>query len=114
MISERIKEVTFITTQLKASFELLESGTFEDKRLFKYINRAREDLLQNPLKAGTRVKEELIPKDYIKKYGIRALWKYDLPDAWRLLYTIVGNEVKIVSIILEWMTHKQYERRFNY
>ncbi len=43
----------------------------------------------------------MIPKEYIKKYKIDNLWKYNLPNAWRLLYTIKGNEVMIVSVILE-------------
>lgn len=42
------------------------------------------------------------------------LWKYDLPDAWRLIYTIKEDEIKILSIILEWFDHKEYERKFNY
>ena len=113
-MNERIKEVTFANTKLKESFETLREGTFEDKELYKFIERAKKDLLENPLKAGVRVPERLIPKEYVSQYGITALWKYDLPNAWRLLYTIVGNEVKIVSVILEWMTHKEYERRFNY
>ncbi len=37
-----------------------------------------------------------------------------MPNAWRLLYTIETNEIRIVSIILEWMNHKDYEKRFNY
>ncbi len=39
---------------------------------------------------------------------------YDLPSAWRLIYTIESDEIKIVSIILEWFDHKDYEKKFNY
>lgn len=35
-------------------------------------------------------------------------------SGWRLIYTISGNKIEIVSIILEWMDHKSYERRFGY
>jgi len=112
-MNEKVKEVTFANTGLKDSYEELQFGKFEDKELYKFLTRAKEDLLKDPL-CGIRVPERLIPNEYRQKYGITALWKYDLPNAWRLLYTIIGNEVKIVSVILEWMTHKEYERRFNY
>ena len=110
---EKAKEVTFVTQELKKTFEVLQEGTFEDKELYKFINRAKEDLIKEPL-CGTRIPTRLIPKEYIKEYRINALWKYDLPNAWRLLYTIIGNEVKIVSVILDWMTHKEYDRKFHY
>lgn len=55
-----------------------------------------------------------IPKSYIDKYNIDNLWKYDLPKGWRLIYSVANGEVLIVSIIIEWMKHKEYERKFNY
>ena len=42
------------------------------------------------------------------------LWKYDLPKGWRLLYSVRGNEIIVISIILEWLSHKEYERRLGY
>ncbi len=53
-------------------------------------------------------------REYVRNYGITNLRKYNLPDAWRLLYTIVGNEIEIISVLLEWLSHKEYERRFGY
>jgi hypothetical protein len=51
----------------------------------------------------------------VTKYRIKNLWKYDLPNGWRLLYTITAdNEVEIISAILEWFDHKNYERKFKY
>jgi hypothetical protein len=110
---EPIKEVTFIEAKLRDSYESLKEGTFEDRKLFSFITRAMEDLKQHPL-AYTRVPKSLIPKEYTKKWGVTSLWKYDLPDGWRLLYIISGNSLKIVSVILEWLDHTEYERRFNY
>ncbi len=43
------------------------------------------------------------------------LWKYDLPDGWRIIYTITTpNKIEILAIILEWSDHKGYEKRFGY
>ncbi|MBU3907504.1 MAG: hypothetical protein KKA64_04625 [Nanoarchaeota archaeon] len=109
----RIKEVAFADENLKKAYFKLREGKFEDKQMFDFINRAIDDLKQNPL-SGTRVPNHLIPKEYIKKYGVDNLWKYNFPNAWRLTYTLSGDSVTIVSVILEWMSHKEYERRFGY
>ena len=73
---EKVKEVTFVTQELKKTFESLQEGAFEDKELYRFINRAKEDLVKEPL-CGTRIPTRLIPKEY----KVNALWKYDLPNA---------------------------------
>ena len=103
----------FCNQKLKDAYNNLKEGDAEQQRLYKHITNAINDLDKN-LTSGIPVQKRLIPKDYIKKYKINNLWKYDLPGAWRLIYTITGNKIKIVSIILEWMTHKEYERKFKY
>lgn len=105
--------VAFISEKIKKEFDSLEKGKYEDKKLYKYISRAIDDLKQNPL-SGTKVQKDLWPEKYIKDYKITNLWKYDLPNAWRLIYTLESDEVKIVSFILEWFDHKGYEKRFSY
>ena len=109
----RIKKIAFIDHSLQNAFEELEKGKFEDRELAKFLNRAMEDLRQNPL-CGIRVPTKLWPKEYIKKHRITSLYKYDLPNGWRLLYTLRGSEIEIISILIEWISHKEYERRFNY
>ena len=105
--------VAFINKKIKEDLELLKKGKFEDKELFKFIDRAMDDLKKDPA-CGTKIPRKLWPKIYIQKYGITNLWKYDLPNAWRLIYTIETDEVKILNIILEWFNHKDYEKRFKY
>ena len=110
---KRETAVAFCEENVKKLFEELNSGAFEDRTLFGFINRAINDLKKNPM-CGIRIQNKLIPRIYIQKYGVNNLWKYDLPNAWRLIYSLRGNEIMIVSIILEWMDHKNYERRFRY
>jgi Txe/YoeB family toxin of Txe-Axe toxin-antitoxin module len=105
--------VAFISEKIKKEFNSLSEGKFEDKKLYKYILRAIDDLKQNPL-SGTKIPKELWPEKYIQDYKITNLWKYDLPNAWRLIYTLETDEVKIISFILEWFNHKGYEKRFSY
>jgi hypothetical protein len=63
---------------------------------------------------GLQIRKELIPKEYVRKYGINNLWKYDLPDGWRLIYSLGTDDLGVLSIVIEWMDHKNYERRFGY
>ncbi len=105
--------VGFINKELKAELESLKVGRFEDKQLYKFIDRAINDMKNSPA-CGTKISKHLWPAVYVQKYGITNLWKYDLPNAWRLLYTIESDEIRIVSIILEWFDHTEYERRFGY
>ena len=62
----------------------------------------------------TYKKHECTERLIKKEYNVTNLWKYDLPSAWRLLYFIENQQIYVVSIVLEWMTHKEYERRFEY
>ena len=106
----RPSRVKFIDHELEQSFNLLR----EDDFLKKAINRSINDLKQNAF-SGIQVSKKLIPKVYLRKYRINNLWKLDLPKGWRLMYTVtVDNEVELISAILEWLNHKEYERKFKY
>ena len=105
--------VAFVSQKLKQEFEDLKESKFEDKQLYKFILRAIDDLKQNP-NCGTKVPKKLWPKEYIQQYDITSLYKYDLPNAWRIIYTLEVNEIRIINIILEWFNHKDYERKFKY
>ena len=73
-----------------------------------------QKILENAF-CGIQFPKDLIPKEYIKKYEINNLWKYNLPGAWRLLYTITTpNKIEIISVVLDWMNHKDYERLFKF
>jgi len=105
--------VGFIDKKLKKEFEDLKSKKFQDQELYKFIDGAMDDMKKNP-SCGIKIPKKLWPRVYIQKYKITNLWKYDLPNGWRLIYTINTDEIKILSIILEWLNHKEYERKFKY
>jgi len=106
-------KIGFIDTKVKDAYYELKDGYSDEKQLFLLISQAIENIKKNHM-IGIAIPKKLMPKEYIRKYGIDNLWKYDLPKGWRLLYTVQGNSVNIVSIIVEWMDHKNYERRFKY
>ena len=103
-------KVVFISDELESVFNSLK----EDDAIKKGLVRAIRDLQENAF-SGVQVPKRLIPKVYILSYGINNLWKYDLPNGWRLLYTVtMETEVQLLSALLEWFDHKNYERRFGY
>ena len=106
-------EVRFGDQDLKAAYDKLKSGRGDEQEVYRLISKAIDKLEENPF-IGIRIPKKLIPSYYIKEYSVNNLHKVDLNKSWRLIYTIVGTDVLIVSVILEWMDHKKYERRFKY
>ena len=109
----KIHSVEFVKKELLQDLEKLSKGDFADKKLHEFINRGLDDLKENP-SCGIKLPRRLWPKEYLHRYRIDNLWKYDLPNGWRLIYTIINEKVRIISVILEWLSHKEYEKRFKY
>lgn len=106
-------EIVFADERLKQAFNKLKDSKTEDLQLYELLKRAFEDIENNP-SGFIHVPKNLIPKEYKQKYNIDNLWKYDLPNGWRLLYSLSRDKVLLLAIILEWLDHKNYERRFKY
>lgn len=103
-------KVIFISENLEKAFNSIP----EEEILKKHIKRAIEDLKINAF-SGTQIPKRLFPKEYIQKYKVTNLWKYDLPQGWRIIYTIAReSEVQLLSVILEFFNHKEYSKRFKY
>ena len=101
-------EIQFADEKVKKAFNEMDKDSLKG-----FIERAFSDIKKNPF-CGIQIPKKLIPREYLLRYNAKNLWKYNLPNAWRLIYSIEGNELIILAIILEWMDHKAYERRFNY
>ena len=104
--------IYFADEKVEKNFEKLKTNR-EFKDLYRFIQRAIEDIKGNP-ECGIAIPKKLIPKGYIKKYGISSLYKYGLPSGWRLLYSLGREGIEIIALILEWCSHKEYERIFKY
>lgn len=101
-------KVQFVNEKIKEDYNKITDLTLKNN-----LNKAFEKIIQNPF-CCIQIPKKLIPKVYIKKYKIKNLWKYNLPNSWRLIYSIQSNQITILSIILEWFNHKNYERIFKY
>ena len=106
-------DIRFADESIKEAFYKLENGDDSERELFKFINQALDNIEENAF-CGIQIPKRLIPKEYISKFGVKNLWKYDLPKSWRLIYSIINDEIVVVSLVLEWFDHKEYEKRFKY
>jgi len=103
-------KMKFIDRSLEEAFNILDN----DDPTKKALIRAIKDINEN-CHCGRNVRKKLIPKRLIDKYKINNLWIYNLPSAWRLLYSLTNSgEIKLVAVVLDWMNHKDYERLFKF
>lgn len=82
-------------------------------QLLKAIEREKNNLKIDP-QHGIHIPRKNISKALADRYGTDRLWKIDLVGYWRLIYTIIGDEVKIIAFVLEFMDHKEYDKLFGY
>src|SRR3989338_11579503 len=75
--------------------------------IFRSIERVKGRLKENPF-AGDQVKKRLIPDYYFQKYDVTNLWRIELSNYWRLIYTIQSNEIEVIDFVLNIMDHKDY------
>ena len=88
-------------------------GDGEAEYLLKLIDKGIAKLAEN-YECGQKIQKSLWPKYYVDRYGVSNLWRLRLDDHWRMIYTVIGEQVRIVAIILEVLSHRQYDRRFGY
>jgi len=98
----------------------LSKGIKTNEKELKTLNKGVTQLKQNYKKG------DILPrKDYPKAYkyyerslkisfGKTKLWVLKVTQDWRLIYNVVGDEVKVVSFILDSMDHKDYNKRFGF
>jgi len=103
-------ELRYAEERIKEDIEKLEK---RDPEIYRHINNAFANIQEDPA-CGIKIPQRLIPKEWIKKFLINNLYKYNLPNAWRLFYSLSGSRVEIIAIILGCFNHKDYERIFGY
>ena len=84
-----------------------------ERIMLRAILRNMELIRKNP-HTGNPIAKNLIPKEYIKKYAVKNLYRIELPMFWRMLYTIKDNQVEIIAFVLDIIDHKEYNKKFRY
>lgn len=83
------------------------------KQLLSSINNALKNIKAD-YKYGDLIPRKYISKSTIDRYGTDKILRVELVGYWRMLYTILGDEAKIVAFILEYMDHDRYNKIFGY
>jgi len=104
--------LSFVDRDLERVFNELSDKDPIKKGLIK----AMRDIKEN-FGVGRLITRDTHNKSRVKKilgdYGSSNIRVYNLPSAWRMLYTVTRSEdIKIIAVILDWMSHKDYERLF--
>ena len=103
-------KVVFVDEELEKSFNELSETDPIKRGIIRAICAIQENF-----SCGRQVKKELIPNKLVEKYDLKNLWIYDLPNGWRLLYSVTSaGEIEIIAAVLDWMDHKDYERLFGF
>ena len=96
----------------EAYLELKKRDDKEAKTLLNSFNRIKEILKENP-QYGDPISKKLIPPK-LKKLGIQNLYRVELSNYWRMLYTLEGYTIEIFIFVLSIADHKDYNKLFGY
>lgn len=74
------------------------------------------ELIKSDPHYGDPIGKNLIPKQYIKKYKIKNLFRVELPNYWRMLYSLKDGDTKIeiIAFVLDIVDHSEYNKKFGY
>jgi hypothetical protein len=85
----------------------------EEISLLNGISRAF-DLIENNPFYGRNAKKKQIPGYYTIKYNLSNLFIVNLPQFWRMIYTLESDKIEIIAFVLDIFDHKEYDKRFGY
>jgi len=85
----------------------------EEIALLNGIQRAFDLMEDNPF-YGRNVKKKQMPQYYLRKYNATNLFIVNLPQFWRMIYTLESDKIEIIAFVLDIFTHKEYDKRFGY
>lgn len=112
------KIVVVLSTEAKESFDELNKKAVDSKidaSILKSIKTKIEFIKTNPM-YGDPVQKNLIPKEYVEKYGINNLFHVELASFWRMDYTLKnnGDQIEIIAFVLNIFDHKKYNQKYGY
>ena len=84
------------------------------KKLQWWVERLKGDVF-----AGDQIPKDRIPSSLGERSGLASpvenSWRFELPGAYRGIYTVVAVEGrKPAVLVLEILSHKEYDRLFGY
>ncbi len=86
-----------------------------EKSILNAVNKKIE-LIKANVHYGEPIAKNLIPQEYKIKYDVTNLFRVELPNFWRMLYTLTAGEteIEIIAFVLDVIDHDQYNKKFGY
>ena len=81
----------------------------DEMQLLNSIKQKVEFIKANPF-YGDNIEKSKIPKEY----SVQNLWRVELSQFWRMLYTIKGDQIEIICFIVDILSHPTYDKKFGY
>ena len=93
------RKVVFADWKQEDNFRRLASSTHpEDRKTFLVLQDVRRQLQMNYL-SGSQVPKNRIPDVYRRLFQVSNLWSLNLPPHGRVLYSLVGDQIRIVDVV---------------
>ena len=108
---EAYKEYKVLQESVAEGKQAKKKPTYE--QLLTSINNALRNIKAD-YKYGNLIPRKYITKNIINEYGTDKIFRVELVGYWRRLYTLIGDDVKIIAFILEYMDHDRYNKLFGY
>ena len=98
------------------NFLVSESQTSKIENSILNAFMKKKDLVKLNPHYGDPISKKLIPNEYVERYGISNLFRVELPNYWRMLYTLTNDEqeIEIIGFVLDIIDHKKYNKKFKY
>lgn len=107
--SKAVKETLNFLEQTKENNKI-------SKSIYNSFLKKIELIKENPV-CGNNIPKTQIPKEYIVNYNIKNLFRLELANYWRCLYSLVGrneNTVEIIAFVIDFIDHDKYNKKFKY
>ena len=90
--------------------------TSKTERIILNAVNKKVELIKSNFHYGDPIAKNLIPYEYKTKYEATNLFRVELPNFWRMLYTLTDSETKveIIAFVLDVIDHKMYNKKFGY
>jgi hypothetical protein len=110
---EKTVKVLFSEEAEQCYQQLLQDSSKLRCSLIRAIDQKIEFLKINPY-YGNPISKKLIPIEYKKKYDVKNLYRIELPQFWRMLYTLINDEIEIVALVIDITDRRNYDKKFGY
>ena len=104
--------------EAKDAYDFLKKNSQNSKKERMILDSLTDklEILQKNPHYGNPVRKSLIPDYYKQKYSAKNLFRLELSQFWRMLYTLTNgeSEIEIIAFIIDVIDHKEYNKKFGY